>query len=261
MQRVVAANVRPTLLASSRAVQRRRRAVVKQERALAPPRSERNGVQQPAQEEQQQRRAPFASALATAALSVGLLLSGAPAPVPEALAAAAESPLADVVRGRYPGITRDPNGVVTRGDLEAFNEDLWLQWVEEGEPVLGNGDADYALKLFDLNQDGTVTPEEVLRALALDGAIDPRTGEVDRNVFEAFDANGNGAVDLGEWQAALGDLGPEGEGTKRYIFNRVDKLADAGGQLGRGDFSAAVQLAREVLLGSSASSGLSSQAF
>lgn len=44
--------------------------------------------------------------------------------------------------------------MITRGDLEQFNEELWLQWVEEGQPLIGNGDADFALKLFDLNQVG-----------------------------------------------------------------------------------------------------------
>lgn len=59
-----------------------------------------------------------------------------------------------MVSGQYPSIARDADGVITRADLERFNEDLWLQWVEEGEPLIGNGDADFALKLFDLNQAG-----------------------------------------------------------------------------------------------------------
>ncbi|KIY96615.1 hypothetical protein MNEG_11350, partial [Monoraphidium neglectum] len=77
----------------------------------------------------------------------------------------------------------------------------------------------------------------------------------------AFDRNNNGTVDAAEWQAVLGDIGPEGEGTKRYIFNRVDKLADSDGKLSAEDLATAVQLARDILLGGGPSSGLTSGGF
>lgn len=84
---------------------------------------------------------------------------------------------------------------------------------DEGVPAIGDGQLEFSLKLFDLNQDGTLTAEEMLRSLALDGAVSEDA--VDAGVFDVFDANRNGRVDAGEWQRALGDLGASGEGAKK----------------------------------------------
>ncbi|KAI8471832.1 MAG: hypothetical protein J3K34DRAFT_224759 [Monoraphidium minutum] len=215
-------------------------------------------AQQQQQQQQQERpQRSLGAALGAAALSLGLLLSGPVLP-PAALAKGVSS-LAEVVRSQYPVIARDADGVITRSDLEVFNEEMWLEWVEEGGPIIGNGDPDFALKLFDLNQDGTVEPEEVLRALALDGAVNERSGNLDPNIFEAFDANGNGFVDAEEWADGLGDIGPDGDGTKRFIFGRVAKLADAKTRgLDADSFGAAVGLARDILLGGGPTAGLTS---
>lgn len=185
--------------------------------------------------------------MATAALSLGLVL------VPPVQASQS---LADLVRDAYPAIASAEGGIVTTSDLEKFNEELWLEWVELGKPVIGNGDPEYAVKLFDLNHDGKLTVEEVLRSLALDMAINDQMAKVDDGVFAVFDANDNGLIDSGEWQRALGDLGPSGDGAKKYIFERVDQLANSDGQLDGTDFAAALTLARDLVLGGGPPTGL-----
>lgn len=130
-------------------------------------------------------------------------------------------------------------------DLRAFNAGLSA---DEGLPAIGDGQLDFSLKLFDLNQDGTLTAEELLRSLALDGAVSDDA--VDADVYGVFDANRNGKVDAGEWQKALGDLGGgTGDGAKRYVFERVDRLTDSGGQLNESDFGTALMLMRTIVLG------------
>ncbi|KIZ04227.1 hypothetical protein MNEG_3727 [Monoraphidium neglectum] len=57
--------------------------------------------------------------------------------------------LADLVREDYGFIDADSDGVITREDLQAFNTGLTA---EEGVPSIGDGQLDFSLKLFDLNQ-------------------------------------------------------------------------------------------------------------
>ena len=129
-------------------------------------------------------------------------------------------------------------------DLRAFNAGLGA---DEGLPAIGDGQLDFSLRLFDLNQDGTLTAEELLRSLALDGAVSEDA--VDAEVFGVFDSNRNGKVDSNEWQRALGDLGAAGDGAKKYVFERVDRLTESGGQLNETDFGTALTLLRTVVLG------------
>lgn len=75
-------------------------------------------------------------------------------------------------------------------------------------------------------------------------------------VFAAFDADRSGAVSAKEWADALGDLGPDGEGAKRYFFNRVDRLSGGDGALDGAEFLNALSLARDVILGGGPSEGL-----
>jgi hypothetical protein len=35
---------------------------------------------------------------------------------------------------------------------QSFNQGLWLEWLEQGRPIVGNGNPAFGLKLFDLNQ-------------------------------------------------------------------------------------------------------------
>ncbi|KAI8462255.1 MAG: kinase-like protein [Monoraphidium minutum] len=185
------------------------------------------------------QRQQLKAALGAAALSVGLLL----APVQPAHAAAPQG-LADLVRADFGFIDADQDGVISRDDLRAFNAGLTA---EEGVPAIGDGQLDFSLRLFDLNQDGTLTSEELLRSLALDGAVDEDA--VDSGVFKVFDYNNNGRVDAAEWQRGLGDLGAQGEGAKTYIFDRVDRLTSSNQQLDTSDFGTALILARTIILG------------
>lgn len=56
---------------------------------------------------------------------------------------------------------------------------------EEGLPLPADDALDFATRLFDLNGDGTLTAEEILRSLALDGAVGDDA--IDEGVFAVFD--------------------------------------------------------------------------
>ncbi|GBF95672.1 hypothetical protein Rsub_08654 [Raphidocelis subcapitata] len=187
-------------------------------------------------------------AFGATALGVSLLLAPMGAP-----ASAAQATLADLVAGRYAGISSSDEEV-GREKLEAFSESLWLEFLENGRPI-GDGSPEYLAKLFDLNADGRVSGEEVLRSLALDGAVNAR-GDAGEDVFKVFDADRSGTVDAAEWARALGDLGPSGEGAKAYIYGRVDRLSDSDGALDASDFGTALRVARDVVLGGGPQSGL-----
>jgi Ca2+-binding EF-hand superfamily protein len=133
------------------------------------------------------------------------------------------------VAPRYPALAGGDD--VSARDLEQFEAQLWLAWLEEGRPLIGNGDPDFCRKLFDLNQDGKLTSEEVLRSLAINDAVNERAERARDAVYRAFDRDGNGVVDAGEWSATLGDLGPNGEAAKKYIFARVDQLSNSDGKV------------------------------
>jgi Ca2+-binding EF-hand superfamily protein len=55
---------------------------------------------------------------------------------------------------------------------------------EQGLPLPAD-QLDFSYKLFDLNQDGTLTTEELLRALVIDAAVSEDA--VDADVFAVFD--------------------------------------------------------------------------
>jgi hypothetical protein len=61
--------------------------------------------------------------------------------------------------------------------------------------------------------------------------------------------NRSGTIDRAEFRQGLGDLGPEGEALKDFVFNRVDRLTESKGQLDVTDFANALTLARVVILG------------
>ena len=61
--------------------------------------------------------------------------------------------------------------------------------------------------------------------------------------------NNSGTIDRAEFNQGLGDLGPEGDAVKNFVFNRVDRLTQSNGQLDVTDFANALTLARVVILG------------
>jgi Ca2+-binding EF-hand superfamily protein len=201
------------------------------------------------QQQQPTPSARFASAAAAFAASVSLLLSAPAVVLPPPAAAASSSsqqlsPLADLVAADYSFIDADDDGVITAADLRSFNEALSAG----GElPALADGQLEFTLRLFDLNEDGRCSKEELLRSLVLDGAVSDDA--VDASVVRAFDANKNGKVDAREWERGVGDLGPAGGPAARYIFGRVDRLTSSNGELDASDFGTALVLLRTTVLG------------
>lgn len=153
------------------------------------------------------------------------------------------------MRDQYPAITGDP---VDRAALDQFQSKLYLEWLEAGH----QSGPDFVVRLFDLNADGQLSAEEVLRSLAIIGSVADGRDSVSPRVFAAFDADKSGTISASEWSNALGDLGPDGDGAKRYFFNRVDTLGGADGALDGAEFFNALSLARDVILGGGPSDGL-----
>ncbi|PNW87170.1 hypothetical protein CHLRE_02g111700v5 [Chlamydomonas reinhardtii] len=181
----------------------------------------------------------LASQALAAGLALGITLSGAPA-----LAASPYSSLADIVRPQFAFVDEDKNGVITKQELlrtsQAVAEDVDFL-------VPGEGQLDFAMKLFDLNQDGTLTTDELLSAIALDGAVSDDA--IDKDVVSVFDKDGDGFVTLREFKAGVPPLGPGGEAAKEYIFNRVDQLVNADSKLDQQEFANALILTRTAVLG------------
>lgn len=53
------------------------------------------------------------------------------------------------MRSSYRSIADDDDGVITKDELEVLNQEMWLEWVEEGKQLM---DPEFSLKLYDLNQ-------------------------------------------------------------------------------------------------------------
>lgn len=179
------------------------------------------------------------SAASATLLSAALTL----APAPLALAEEFKT-IADVVRADFIFVDGNKDGVVSQEELKELSKQLAD---EQDMPTADPTQLEFTYKLFDLNQDGKLTTEEVLRSIALDGAVDDDA--VDESVFEVFDRNKDQKVDRGEWVAALGDFGPNGDGFKQYVFTRVDHLTESQGKLDINEFATALVVVRTAALG------------
>lgn len=199
--------------------------------------------QQPQQQRQGERQQPpLASQLLAAGLAAGLAF-GLPA-VPPARAAEQFASLADIVRPSFAFVDANKDGIITKEELQQTSKEVAseIDFMLPGEQQL-----DFAMRLFDLDQDGRLTAEELLTSVALDGAVSEDA--LDEAVWKVFDRNADGAIDVSEWRGALPPLGPGGEGIKEYTFGRVDRLVGAGGRLGQQDFANALTLLRISVLG------------
>lgn len=83
--------------------------------------------------------------------------------------------------------------------------------------------------------------------MVLDGAVDDDA--VDSDVFDVFDRNRNGTVEVEEFRAGLGDLGRNGDAMKDYVFSRVNHVIGSDGKLSVGGFGNALVMVRNVVLG------------
>jgi hypothetical protein len=61
--------------------------------------------------------------------------------------------------------------------------------------------------------------------------------------------NRNGLIDQSEFRAGLGDLGPQGDAAKDFVFDRVNRTSQSNGQLDLTNFGNALLLARTMILG------------
>eukprot|EP00879_Flechtneria_rotunda_P003595 GHRR01003830.1.p1 GENE.GHRR01003830.1~~GHRR01003830.1.p1 ORF type:complete len:221 (+),score=96.88 GHRR01003830.1:72-734(+) len=182
--------------------------------------------------------------LVNAAGTTALAVSLAVMPINAAQAASAPQQLADILREEYKFIDENNDGLVTKSEVQKLVKNISS---ENNVPLIDGDQLDFSMKLFDLNQDGKLTSEEVLRSLVLDGAVDEEA--VDADVFSVFDNNKNESIEKEEFRKALGDLGSNGDAAKDFVFQRVDYLSGSNGHLNAGAFGTALVLMRSVLLG------------
>jgi len=157
---------------------------------------------------------------------------------------AAPQSLSEIIKEEYGFVDSNTDGVISREELQQVVKQISQ---DEALPLLDGAQLDFSMRLYDLNGDGVLKSEELLRALALDGAVDDDA--IDKDVVEVFDRNNSGTIDRAEFNQGLGDLGPEGDAVKNFVFNRVDRLTQSNGQLDVTDFANALTLARVVILG------------
>lgn len=171
------------------------------------------------------------------------------APPPIAAAAAQQqqqlSPLAALMADDYLFADADADGRVTAAELARAAERTGR---DAGLPSLPEGAASFSARLYDLDGDGALTTDELLRAMALDSAVDPDAGALDAGVLSVFDHDRSGAVSASEWRTALGPV-QGGDAVADAVFARADRLTDSRGQLAPEALAAALTAMREVLLG------------
>ncbi|EFJ46946.1 hypothetical protein VOLCADRAFT_105252 [Volvox carteri f. nagariensis] len=187
----------------------------------------------------QEPRSSVASQLLAAGLALGISLAGSPV-----VAAPQYGSLADIVRSSFEFVDENKDGVVTKEELlrtsKAVAEDVEFMLPDESQ-------LEFAMKLFDLNQDGTLATDELLASIALDGAVGDDA--IDADVVKVFDQDGDGFVSLREFKSGVPALGPNGEAAKEYIFSRVDQMVDGDNRLDTQEFANALTLMRTAVLG------------
>jgi Ca2+-binding EF-hand superfamily protein len=139
----------------------------------------------------------------------------------------------------------DGDGRVTSAELASAAERTSR---DAGLPALPAGAPEFAARLYDLDGDGALTTDELLRAMALDAAVDGDLGALDAGVLHVFDRDRSGAVSRAEWRDALGPV-QGGDAVADAIFARADALTASRGQLAPEALAAALTAMRAVLLG------------
>jgi hypothetical protein len=179
---------------------------------------------------------------AASAALLGLALALAPAP---ALAEEYRT-IADVVQADFVFVDGNKDGMVTQQELRELSKQLASEADVPGGAA-AEPDIEFTYKLFDLNADGVLTTEEVLRSIALDGAVSDDA--VDSGVFKLVDSNSDGRVDRSEFVRALGDFGPSGDEFKGFVFARTDYITGGQGRLDVSGFANALVIVRNSVLG------------
>lgn len=171
-------------------------------------------------------------------LSLGMAISCSPA------LAAEPSSLADLTRPQFEFVDADKDGVISREEIQQTSKEVAAEvdFMLPDQPQL-----DFAMKLFDLDANGTLTAEELYTSLALDGAVSEDA--LDEGVWKVFDRNSDGKVDMREWKAGLPALGPGGDAAKEYVFTRVDGLVDGNAKLDQQEFANALTMTRVMVMG------------
>ncbi|GAX78291.1 hypothetical protein CEUSTIGMA_g5733.t1 [Chlamydomonas eustigma] len=153
--------------------------------------------------------------------------------------------LADVMRPTYEFVDSNKNGVITLDEIKQLSSEVSQK---EGFAEPSETQLQFTMRLFDLNQDGTLTTNEMLTSLALDAVVSEDA--VDEDTYNIFDKNGDGFVERDDWSAPFGDIGGErGEEVKTYVFNRVDHLNDGDNRLNVTELGNGITLVRTLALG------------
>ncbi|KAG1659827.1 hypothetical protein FOA52_003770 [Chlamydomonas sp. UWO 241] len=152
--------------------------------------------------------------------------------------------LADVMREGFAFVDSNADGVITLSELKQISSQVSS---EENMAQPSDTQLSFTLRLFDLNQDGTLTTDEMLTSLALDAVVSEDA--VDADAVKVFDKNGDGLVEKRDWSAPFGDMGAQGETVKGYVFDRVDHLYDGDGKLNTTELGNGLTLMRTLALG------------
>lgn len=182
-------------------------------------------------------RPTMASMGAAAAVALTLLAS-------PAVSAAELNTLADVMRPQFEFVDANKDGLIDLKELQQISRSVSE---EEGMALPNESQLAFTLKLFDLNQDGQLTTDEMLTSLALDAVVSEDA--VDEDAVKVFDKNGDGLVERADWSGPFGDMGADGEVVKGYIFERVDRLFDGDNKLNTTELGNALNLVRTIALG------------
>lgn len=198
----------------------------------------------PQPQQPQQHSSSLGSKLAGAGLAVAIGLLGCTAGVSPA-AAAEFNTLADVMREEFAFVDSNKDGLVSKDEILEVSKKV----AEEEEFLVPPDEQiEFTMRLFDLNQDGRLTLDEMLTAMALDRGVEDGA-LIDEDVLKTFDRNGDGFVDMKEWKEPFGDLGANGEAVKEFVFRRVDQLDNNDRKLGVDEFGNAFTLVRTTVLG------------
>jgi len=202
--------------------------------------SKRTAVSRPVDAKLSIQRPDLASKLASVGLSLCLLSGNV-----ESCYAASMNTLADVMRPTYEFVDSNKNGVITLDEIKQLSSEVSQT---EGFAQPTETQLQFTMRLFDLNQDGTLTTDEMLTSLALDSVVSEDA--VDEDAYNIFDKNGDGFVDRADWRAPFGDIGGDrGEEVKNYVFNRVDHLNDGDNKLNVTELGNGITLMRTLVLG------------
>jgi len=179
------------------------------------------------------------SAALSTAFSLSLLIS----PVQ---AANAPANIGGLLAEDYAFVDDNKDGIISLDEFRSTSNSV----AEEQAFTAPNDEVlRFSMKLFDMNQDGKLTPHELMTGFALDSVVSE--DEIDAGAVRVFDKDQNGTVSLQEFKSGLGvDLGPNGEQLQEWVFRRVDSLQDGNQQLDlKTELGDAITLMRANILG------------